>query len=1307
MEVHAPVMDHPKKRRRRRRNEKHPIPATIVPDADIRGEEGLLSVDLYEQLLPWVEDKDPSIDELFYIAVSPWVPQALEIYHGLSWTILPVRVHDRPLPESGEADIVSTVRYPASSPVMQAVLKNTRTIPIKKDNLRTNGGIRILVLDVQPVRLSTVYLTVDGNALQRHEEIQKEFGGGFGTFRKESQSDKGKGKGKATVRDGDHCVPEDTTEDQRQKELTDAIRSALVSSLVVRQGGLLPLPLPAHPITHVPLPPAEIILCEPVNQGLLSPDTKIVVVRKPRSGKPHLRRAKTQPWTASPDAVTGKGDDTSNEQFFSAIEEGINGHASENVADDASSDSHSPERDSDSGSGESMDDIISLSTPSLTGQATGTLSSFATTPRARDSALNGASTPGSMYSNFTVTTSRQHSGKGRLFRACALAAQVPTDFLYPKPSNYEDDESRVLVDVRDLQRLKCFSGDWVRLRTFPCDQDTQPKSWDLNALHADDGHDDFRMVRIYGLPNLSPRLSFPIPGRELSLSHRRSSVATSTEIKGPASKVWLSPILHANIEHATEVQLSPMMSKHLSKQPFSPKHSQAKSDGLEHPPIAAEVSLAKISTPLSQEAAMQDMIFSRLKQYFETKRRSVKAGDLIAMTVDITIGRLLGPAKSASDNKPAEELLSLIANSCHTDASSLDVVWFKVGQITTPSSERHSEHHNEDTWGGIASVDPLATRMTIGANQQCKVPSNPQSSWKSYLGLLPSSPINRAGGPMSRYISIKPPPYTSTLQRRLRELVAAATSQRATALGIDPTLILLYSTQRNIGKAKIATQAASDVGIHTFSIDAHEIISEGNAGEVQESSLKAKIARGLSCGPQYTTILLRHVEALTSNRMINVLRETAKSVRTLIATTTQLDQVPENMRSLFTHEIDMSAPDEGERRGILHNIVQEQGIQVAHDVDLSSIAVKTAALVAGNLVDIVERAVINRQIRLENFIDTITSATQPPILIRDLLVAGGEWARCVTKDDFNMAVDAARKNFADAIGAPKIPNVSWDDVGGLEHVKDAVMETIQLPLERPELFAKGMKKRSGILFYGPPGTGKTLLAKAIATEFSLNFFSVKGPELLNMYIGESEANVRRVFQRARDARPCVVFFDELDSVAPKRGNQGDSGGVMDRIVSQLLAELDGMSNGDDSGGGVFVIGATNRPDLLDQALLRPGRFDKMLYLGISDTHQKQLTILEALTRKFTLDPELSLARVADSLPFTYTGADLYALCSDAMLKAITRQASAVDEKIKALPGGPVSHAYFFERLAKEEDVAVCVSEEDFHAARRELVGSVR
>jgi peroxin-6 len=209
---------------------------------------------------------------------------------------------------------------------------------------------------------------------------------------------------------------------------------------------------------------------------------------------------------------------------------------------------------------------------------------------------------------------------------------------------------------------------------------------------------------------------------------------------------------------------------------------------------------------------------------------------------------------------------------------------------------------------------------------------------------------------------------------------------------------------------------------------------------------------------------------------------------------------------------------------------------------------------------------------------------------------------------------------------------------------------------------------TGILLYGPPGTGKTLLAKAVATSCSLNFFSIKGPELLNMYIGESEANVRRVFQRARDARPCIIFFDELDSVAPKRDAHGDSGGVMDRIVSQLLAELDGISSSESGSGtaDVLVIGATNRPDLLDPALLRPGRFDRLLYLGVSDTHLAQLHILQALTRKFRLDPELDLMdTIARQCPFNFTGADFYALCADALLKAMSRKAEEIDEHIGA------------------------------------------
>ncbi|KAH8983667.1 peroxisomal biogenesis factor 6 [Lactarius hatsudake] len=333
-------------------------------------------------------------------------------------------------------------------------------------------------------------------------------------------------------------------------------------------------------------------------------------------------------------------------------------------------------------------------------------------------------------------------------------------------------------------------------------------------------------------------------------------------------------------------------------------------------------------------------------------------------------------------------------------------------------------------------------------------------------------------------------------------------------------------------------------------------------------------------------------------------------------------------------------------------------------------------------------------------------------------------------------MDEARSSYSQNIGAPKIPNVSWDDVGGLADVKADILDTVQLPLEHPELFASNLKKRSGILLYGPPGTGKTLLAKAVATSCSLNFFSVKGPELLNMYIGESEANVRRVFQRARDARPCVVFFDELDSVAPKRGAHGDSGGVMDRIVSQLLAELDGIASSSSSSGGgdVFVIGATNRPDLLDPALLRPGRFDRMLYLGVSDTDLAQLRILQALTRKFRLDPALDLAGVARDCPFNLTGADFlravcrrtaqghvaqsrgdrrayryvsrWAVTHDSYTHTHTATLNASSDPSAQQWPSPLTPQYYLAEMATPEEIAVVVSADDFAAALRELVPSV-
>lgn len=219
---------------------------------------------------------------------------------------------------------------------------------------------------------------------------------------------------------------------------------------------------------------------------------------------------------------------------------------------------------------------------------------------------------------------------------------------------------------------------------------------------------------------------------------------------------------------------------------------------------------------------------------------------------------------------------------------------------------------------------------------------------------------------------------------------------------------------------------------------------------------------------------------------------------------------------------------------------------------------------------------------------------------------------------------------------------------------------------------------------------QTLLAKAVATECALNFLSVKGPELINMYIGESEKNVRDIFQKARAARPCVVFFDELDALAPARGAAGDSGGVMDRVVSQMLAEIDGIS---DNGQDLFMIGASNRPDLIDPALLRPGRFDKLLYVGVSTESTHRLRVLEALTRKFKLDKYVSLPTIARRCPVNFTGADLYALCADAWMNGAKRK---VEDDQEAIDNG----------YEVNEDDTVVVKQDDFLKALQEITPSL-
>ena len=265
----------------------------------------------------------------------------------------------------------------------------------------------------------------------------------------------------------------------------------------------------------------------------------------------------------------------------------------------------------------------------------------------------------------------------------------------------------------------------------------------------------------------------------------------------------------------------------------------------------------------------------------------------------------------------------------------------------------------------------------------------------------------------------------------------------------------------------------------------------------------------------------------------------------------------------------------------------------------------------------------------------------------------GRTQRTLDHDVLASSLDGFKKRHGHNVTSSKLHAVRWADIGGLEEQRAEIMTVL-----RPPAVVAGAKRRAGVLLFGPPGCGKTLLAKAVATECECNFLSVKGPELLNMYVGESEKNIRDVFRRAREAAPCIVFFDELDALAPARGAKGDSGGVMDRIVAQLLVELDGAVVEDEK-KLVFVLGATNRPDLLDPSLLRPGRFDRMCYVGLAETKADQLAAVTALTRKFRLASDVHLQRLLADVPCVYTGADYYGLCADAMTASVSEAVAAM------------------------------------------------
>ena len=282
----------------------------------------------------------------------------------------------------------------------------------------------------------------------------------------------------------------------------------------------------------------------------------------------------------------------------------------------------------------------------------------------------------------------------------------------------------------------------------------------------------------------------------------------------------------------------------------------------------------------------------------------------------------------------------------------------------------------------------------------------------------------------------------------------------------------------------------------------------------------------------------------------------------------------------------------------------------------------------------------------------------------------------------------------------EVPTTTWEDIGGLEDVKRELKEMVQYPVEYPEMFEKyGMDPTRGVLFYGPPGCGKTLMAKAVANECQSNFISIKGPELLTMWFGESEANVRDVFEKARSAAPCILFFDELDSIARSRAQSTGDSGAGDRVMNQLLTEMDGMQ----SKKSVFIIGATNRPDIIDTALMRPGRLDQLIFIPMPDLPAR-VAVLKACLRKSPVAPDVDLNVIAQATD-KYSGADLAEICQRAVKYAIRERIELVmQQKVareKMLESGLTE-----DQLPEEEDPVPYVTKKHFEMAIRESRRSV-
>jgi len=511
--------------------------------------------------------------------------------------------------------------------------------------------------------------------------------------------------------------------------------------------------------------------------------------------------------------------------------------------------------------------------------------------------------------------------------------------------------------------------------------------------------------------------------------------------------------------------------------------------------------------------------------------------------------------------------------------------------------------------------------------------------------------------------------------RRIREMIELPLKypQVFERLGIDPPKGVLLHGPPGCGKTLIARAVANETDAYFGNLSGPEIMNKFY-GE-SEANLRRIFEQASSHAP--SIIFIDEVDAIAPKReemggekqvekrvvaqLLALMDGLSSRGEVIVIGATNIPNVldPALRRpGRFDREIEISIPDKNGRLEILD--VHTRGMPLADDVDLVRISEITHGFVGADLEALSREAAMATLRKIFPNIDFELEEIPYESVMR----------LHVTSDDFMEALkeiepSAIREVFTE------VPDVKWDDVGGLNDVKKVLKETIEWPLKYGELFAHAKTSPpKGIFLFGPPGTGKTLLAKAVASESEVNFISVKGPELLSKWVGESEKGIREIFRKARQASPCIIFFDEIDSLVPERGSESASH-VVDRVISQFLTELDGI----EELKGIVVLGATNRPDIIDPALLRAGRFDFHLELPIPD-EETRLEIFKVHSREKPLAADVDLTAFASATE-GLVGADIESVCRKASMGAIREFIETGNEDYS---GFMISNRHFQEAL---------------------------